>query len=167
MARAEVRGTFSQLGPRRPAYAGRLTRTLGRMTDNPLPPDVTEGASLRGNEYAWPVGRFLLALDAAKCHNLACLGGQFQFRTPRFVYEMYWHDVSCLDRQQDEPWPEYVRRSTTEVRQRFIRLLESIDVHAELAQLSQSWKAEDGPAPSSEDLCFVAYFAPPERPVGY
>ena len=29
MARAEVRGTFSQLGPRRPASAGRLARTLG------------------------------------------------------------------------------------------------------------------------------------------
>ena len=32
MARAEVRGTFSQLGPRRPASAGRLARTLGIRT---------------------------------------------------------------------------------------------------------------------------------------
>ncbi len=29
MARTEVRGTFSQFGPRRPASAGRLARTLG------------------------------------------------------------------------------------------------------------------------------------------
>ncbi|CAD5374383.1 hypothetical protein RA210_U510006 [Rubrivivax sp. A210] len=29
MARAEVRGTFSQPGPRRPASTGRLARTLG------------------------------------------------------------------------------------------------------------------------------------------
>jgi len=137
------------------------------MTESPLPPGVAEGASLRGNEYAWPIGRFLLALAAAESHNLACLGGQLQFRTPRLIYEMYWHDVSCHDREQDEPWPEYVRRSASEVRQRFIRLLESIDVQAELAQLSLNWKAEDGPAPSSENLCFVAYFASPERPVGH
>ena len=31
MARTEVRGTFSQFGPRRPASAGRLARTLGSV----------------------------------------------------------------------------------------------------------------------------------------
>jgi hypothetical protein len=48
--------------------------------DDVLPPDVLQGAALRGNEYGWSVSLFPNALARAEALGYACLGGQFQFR---------------------------------------------------------------------------------------
>ena len=58
--------------------------------DHPLPTELTEGASVRGDEYGWQLARFRATLATAERMGLACLGGQFQFRFDDSTYEMYW-----------------------------------------------------------------------------
>jgi hypothetical protein len=55
-----------------------------------LPAELAAGASVRGEEYGWEIACFPAALATAERLELACLGGQFQFRFDDAVYEMYW-----------------------------------------------------------------------------
>jgi hypothetical protein len=55
-----------------------------------LPVEIVESASINGNEYGWPLHAFPSAALRAKSLGCACVGGQFQFRTPVGVCEMYW-----------------------------------------------------------------------------
>ena len=120
--------------------------------DERLPPDVTDGASLRGNEYAWTISSFPKALVNAKCHGYACLGGQFQFRLPDgSTCEMYWLDSDSGERRNDESWMQYSDRSCTEVLENFKRRIEMTD----FAQEAKEWRTIIDP---NRDLVFVAYF---------
>ena len=117
-----------------------------------LPPDVIEGATLRGNEYGWSVFSFPVALDRAKAHGYACLGGQFQFRLVNgSTCEMYWLEADSKERLPGEPWVEYSRRSCSEVKQNFERLVSQKDFTKE----ASGWSL---PPTAAENLVFVAYF---------
>jgi hypothetical protein len=116
-----------------------------------LPADVANGASLRGNEYGWRVSAFPEAVAAAKSHVLACLGGQFQFRLPESIYEMYWLSADSTDRCSEESWMEYSQRSCSEVLDQFNRLVSKTDFVREAA----NWRLD---ASAVESLAFVAYF---------
>jgi hypothetical protein len=117
-----------------------------------LPADVVEGATLRGNEYGWPVTSFRVALDRAEAHGYACLGGQFQFRlADGSTCEMYWLSADSKERLLGEPWAEYSRRSCSEVKQNFERLISEKDFTTE----ASGWSLPPGAA---ENLVFVAYF---------
>jgi len=116
-----------------------------------LPPDVVNGASLRGNEYGWRVSDFLEALSAAKTHGLACVGGQFQFRLPEGTYEMYWLNADSADRCNGESWADYSRRSCSEVQDKFNDLVSKIDFEKEASKRGLLSSAV-------ESLAFVAYF---------
>lgn len=123
-----------------------------------LPSELTEKASLRGNEYAWAPSDFLAVLERAEQLGFACLGGQFQFRFPHAIYEMYWLNADATDRLPDEPWISYVARSSAEVRSAFLMLLQSTDFVTE----AQRWRdlsglSATGVSPEAY-LCFVAYF---------
>jgi len=119
-------------------------------TDHGLPPDITEGATLRDNEYGWSVSSFPNAL--AKAHGLACLGGQFQFRLDDgSTCEMYWLDADSTERTSGESWADYSRRSCTEVLQRFQHLMSETDFKKEASK----WNL---PIDPTNDLVFVAYF---------
>ncbi len=50
-----------------------------------LPPEMLVGALLRDNEYGWKLSAFPAALAAAEKYELACLGGQLQFRVDSSV----------------------------------------------------------------------------------
>ena len=120
--------------------------------DQMLPPDVIQGASLRGNEYGWIVSSFPEALMNAKSHGYACLGGQFQFRLPDgSTCEMYWLDADASERHEDENWTQYSQRSCTEVLQKFQKRIEMTDFGKEANQ----WRV---PIDPDRDLVFVAYF---------
>jgi hypothetical protein len=116
-----------------------------------LPPDVVNGASLRGNEYGWRVSDFLGALSAAKSHGLACLGGQFQFRLPVGTYEMYWLNADSTDRHNGETWADYSGRSCSEVLDKFNDLVSKTD----FAKEASNWGLLSS---AVESLVFVAYF---------
>ena len=66
---------------------------------NALPPDITQGATLRGNEYGWIVSTFPSAVAKAEVRGYACLGGQFQFRLEDgSTCEMYWLEADSAER---------------------------------------------------------------------
>lgn len=122
-----------------------------------LPDDVTQGASLRGNEYGWNPSEFPRALARAEAQGLACLGGQFQFRFPDgSTYEMYWLSADSAQRCPDETWPDYVRRSCSEVVGKFGQLLANSDFKGEAAKWP--WLRDDVEARLPDVLVFVAYF---------
>ena len=120
--------------------------------DGTLPPDVLEGATLRGNEYGWSVPLFPAAIAKAEANGYACLGGQFQFRLEDgSTCEMYWLNADSKERAVDESWLNYVHCSCTEVLDGFQRVLSNADFSKE----ASNWPVKIDPA---RDLVFVAYF---------
>ena len=61
-----------------------------------LPTAVLEGATLRGNEYAWPLEAIPKVILAAQQVGLINVGGQLQFRLPAATCECYWIEVDTL-----------------------------------------------------------------------
>jgi hypothetical protein len=117
-----------------------------------LPPDISQGAMLRGNEYGWSVSSFPDALAMAETHGYACLGGQFQFRLEEATCEMYWLEANSKERAQGESWVEYCHRSCSEVLRGFQRLLSVTDFMKEVS----SWPSVQ--IDPTKSLVFVAYF---------
>ena len=100
---------------------------MGRILPT-LPPDITQGATLQGNEYGWIISLFPDAVVAAKKYNYACLGGQFQFRLPDGgTCEMYWLSADSTNRANEEPWQDFSCRSCDEVLERFHALVSKTD----------------------------------------
>jgi hypothetical protein len=117
-----------------------------------LPPDVMQGAMLRGNEYGWSVSSFPDALASAEAHGYGCLGGQFQFRLQDGgTCEMYWLAADSKERADGESWLDYSHRSCSEVLNKFQHLMSATDFTKE----ASSWPFQIDPAKS---LVFVAYF---------
>jgi len=122
------------------------------VADDPLPPDVTTGASLRGKEYGWSVSAFPDAVSKAGKSGYACLGGQFQFRLDDgATCEMYWLNADAAERAEGESWTDYSRRSCAQVLQRFQSLVSQTDFHKE----ASAWPIQIDPV---KNLVFVAYF---------
>ena len=126
--------------------------------EDPLPEELIAGATLRGNEYGWRVESFPNALRVAERLGFACLGGQFQFRLPDSVCEMYWLAADSKERLPNEDWNSYRLRSIAEVSEKFQRLVAETDFEA---------KAHEWPTVKDrilavpdihEVLTFVAYF---------
>ena len=67
-----------------------------------LPLDISQGATVRGNEYGWRASSFPDALARAEAHGYACLGGQFQFRLEEATCEMYWLEANSKEQVQGE-----------------------------------------------------------------
>jgi hypothetical protein len=123
-----------------------------------LPSNLTKEASLRGNEYAWPLEAFPAVLVQAKSLGLACLGGQFQFRTPDSICEMYWLNADSADRSSNEAWDSYVSRSCSEVLSAFTALASSTNFAAEASRWPGVPELSGVGATPERYLCFVAYF---------
>jgi hypothetical protein len=117
-----------------------------------LPPDITEGATLRGDEFAWSVSSFPNALVRAAKRGYACLGGQFQFRLDDgSTCEMYWLGADSTARRNGESWLAYVHRSCSEVLAGFQQMASQTD----FAKEARGWPIDIDPA---KHLAFVAYF---------
>src|SRR5580704_13557479 len=117
-----------------------------------LPAEIAYGASFIGNEYAWTISAFLEALAKAPSYGFACLGGQFQFRLPGGIYEMYWLSADATGRQAQEAWRDYSQRSCSEVMTKFEAVASSTDFVRE----ATNWRLL---ASALEGLVFAAYFA--------
>ncbi|WP_283195984.1 hypothetical protein [Rhizobium sp. AN80A] len=98
-----------------------------------LPAEIVRRASLRGNEYAWPLDDIPLVIDAARQANLWNVGGQLQFRLPDgAVCECYWVEVTTYRTVAKAPeWPERVRGSASDALEQFSKLFEEFDFLAE------------------------------------
>jgi hypothetical protein len=121
--------------------------------DDVLPPDILQGATLRGNEYGWSVSSFPEAVARAEAQGFACLGGQFQFRlNDGTTCEMYWLDADPKERTPGESWVDYCHRSCSEVLSRFQYLASTTDFSKE----ASSWPSVR--IDPSRSLVFVGYF---------
>ena len=123
-----------------------------------LPPEVTRGATVRGNEYGWTLDAFPQALLKAEALGYACLSGQFQFRLDDGIYEMYWLDADSTDRRDGESWADYGRRSCGEVLDRFKAAIASADFPKEASSWPWLASAMAQGLDIATHLVFVAYF---------
>jgi hypothetical protein len=92
-----------------------------------LPEKLAAGASINGNEYGWPLSLFPEIATRAEAMGYACLGGQFQFRTPIGVCEMYWLSADSSDRRPEENWDSYCGRTREEVLEKFSNIVSETD----------------------------------------
>lgn len=126
-----------------------------------LPDYITARATLRGNEYAWPIGDIPAVIEAAKAANLINIGGQLQFRIPEGgTCECYWVEVDTYkDVSTDLPWAERVRDTAAAALSQFESLCDKFDFVAEgrSAFGSHLRDFESHGGDISEALCFVWY----------
>jgi hypothetical protein len=123
------------------------------MSDKaPLPSEITQGATLRGNEYGWTISSFPDAIAKAQTLGYACLNGQFQFRLDDATCEVYWLSPGSKDRAPGESWSDYSRRSCSEVLKGFQHLIAISDFIKE----ASGWPSI--PIDPAKHLVFVAYF---------
>jgi hypothetical protein len=127
-------------------------------TPDNLPADLLVGANLRGNEYGWAPESFAIVVAIAADHGYACLGGQFQFRLPDAICEMYWLRADSTERAHDESWNQYSRRSCDEVGDAFNRLMRTTDFRAQASDCEFLKHKVDAGFDSIPTLMFVAYF---------
>ena len=118
-----------------------------------LPPEIIQGAMVRGKEYGWNLSSFPAALTKAEAHGYACLGGQFQFRADDgSTCEMYWLEADSKERAHSESWADYCHRSCSEVLHKFQHLASATDFMKE----ASSWPSVQ--LDPIKSLVFVAYF---------
>jgi hypothetical protein len=123
-----------------------------------LPPEISEGATARGNEYGWTLDAFPQALLKAQGLGYACLGGQFQFRLDDGTHEMYWLNADSDERRQGESWAEYGRRSCDEVLDRFKAAVADADFPKEVSSWPSLATSMAQGLNIANHLVFVAYF---------
>ena len=129
------------------------------MVEHLLSPDVLAKATLRGNEYAWPLAYVEAAIEDGRRRGLAVVGGQAQFRLPGAgTYEFYWIDVDTSDRQTDEPWPAYVDRSAAEALEKFRHHMTTVDWAKLIGEWPGQGRDELLAADAASHICFVLYF---------
>lgn len=132
------------------------------LPETKLPARLLERATLRGNEWAWPVGDVLEVIEAARQANLINIGGQLQLRLPAgATCECYWVEVDTFNSvSPDLPWSELVEKSAAAARCQFQDLQEKYDFMAEgrSAFREQVEELEASGADPSSALCFVWYF---------
>jgi hypothetical protein len=122
-----------------------------------VPPEISLGATLRDNEYGWKLSVFPAALAAAEKYELACLGGQLQFRFDNSIAEAYWCNADSSERMPEEIWSDYVKRSCREVKDKFAELVRDLDIQKLVAEWPTLSTLLSGRDPEAA-LFFVAYF---------
>jgi len=125
-----------------------------------LPPDVLSKASLRGNEYAWPVDEIPSVIEAAHYAGLVNIGGQLQFRAPEGTCECYWVEVDTFKSvPKTLPHEERVERTAVVALTEFNRLRKELNFIAEgrsaFADVLGRYEAQGGAL--SEIMCYVWY----------
>ncbi len=131
------------------------------FSEQALPADILERASLAGNEYAWRVKDIPDVIAAARAANMISVGGQLQFRLPDGgTCELYWVEVDTYKSvDQALPWAERVNRTADVALRDFEALQTRFDFIAE-GRLSFGTYLDalvaDGRDPA-DSMCFVWY----------
>jgi hypothetical protein len=139
--------------------------TSGNLTDRHLPKELLERASLRGNEYAWPVADIPRVIEAIREANLINLGGQLQFRfADGPTCECYWVEVDpCKMVPESLPWDERVSRTAAAALRDFAAISANYDFLEEgRRNFSRVFHEVEAQAHDPrEAMCFVWYAAEP------
>ena len=140
---------------------------LRASAERHLPSDLLARASLRGNEYAWPIDDIPRVIEAARQAGLVNIGGQLQFRLPDAgTCECYW---VCVDTDRTVskhlPWQVRVEQTALAALEEFSRLPSEFDFIAEgrrsFAQHLEKFEYQGRAA--REAMCFVWYIEAPDE----
>ena len=98
-----------------------------------LPREILKRASLRGDEYAWPIDDIPKVIEAARQANLVNIGGQLQFRlADGATCECYWIEVDTTKSVPASlPWQARVEQTAIVALADFKRLTTTFDFVAE------------------------------------
>lgn len=124
------------------------------------PSNVLDEASLRGNEYAWPVELIPNVIASCKAARFVSLGGQLQFRLPAGTCECNWVEVDTRPQLNGElEWDDLVDRSAASALSLFGALKLKLDFMKEgrKAFSSSFSKLEYAGGDPQEYVCFVWY----------
>ena len=126
-----------------------------------LPALLLERATLRGNEFAWPIGDIPDVIEAARSAGLISVGGQLQFRFPSGeICECYWVEVDTFQSvPADLPWHERVEQTAASALSQFEDLRRRCDFVAEGRSAFRSYMDEfEASGGNLKDaMCFVWY----------
>jgi hypothetical protein len=130
-----------------------------------LPKELIERASLRGNEYAWPVADIPLVIEAVRQARLINIGGQLQFRfADGTTCECYWVEVDTGKTVPESiSWDERVAETATVALRDFATISSKYDFFEEGRRSFSAAFAEverQGHDPR-QTMCFVWYAAGP------
>lgn len=103
------------------------------FSEQALPPDILQRATLSGSEYAWRIQDIPDVIVAARAADLISVGGQLQFRLPDgATCECYWVEVDTYKSVDKAlPWSERVNRTAEVALRDFEALQEHFDFIAE------------------------------------
>lgn len=126
-----------------------------------LPAPILSQASLRGNEYAWPIDTIPFVIAAAREASLVSVGGQLQFRlTDGGTCECYWIEVDTYKTVPERlPWEDRVHRTADAALTDFERLRSKVNFLDEgRRSFSAHFNAlEERGGDPAEAMCFVWY----------
>lgn len=109
-----------------------LNRTNSPSPESRLPAELLARAAISpGGELGWRSVDVEGVIAAAAANNLACTGGQIQWQFPDGTCEAYWLNYDADEIGLGEPWDEYVRRSCSQVLERFRELSRRTDWRGE------------------------------------
>lgn len=120
---------------------------------------VFEAAIHSGQELGWRVEQFPDVLKKAAAENLACIGGQFQWKFADGTCEAYWLNADPSPRESDESWLEFVARCEQQVLEGFSRLVSTIDFDVEADRFEFLKLKKRQGVSIANHLIFVAYFS--------
>jgi hypothetical protein len=139
--------------------------TSAKMAERHLPNEILERASLRGNEYAWPVADIPLVIEAVGRSNLVNIGGQLQFRFPDgATCECYWVEVDTGKTVLESlAWAERVAQTATVALRDFATISLNYDFFEEGRQnFSAAFREVEAQGyDPHKAMCFVWYAAEP------
>ena len=93
---------------------------------------VANDANNKSNsELALKKEEVLPALEVAKTHNYACLGGQAQFKFDDVTCELYWCNYEPEAKKENEKWEVFCQRSINEVEKQFSKLIKNTNFSEE------------------------------------
>ncbi|HEX4737640.1 MAG TPA: hypothetical protein VH331_08770 [Allosphingosinicella sp.] len=131
------------------------------VPETKLPARLLERATLRGNEWAWPIGDIPEVIEAARQADLISIGGQLQLRLPAgATCECYWVEVDTFQSVPPGlPWSERVEKTATAAQSQFQDLQQRYNFRAEgrSAFPEQFEELEASGVDPASALCFVWY----------
>jgi len=126
-----------------------------------LPADILARATLRGNEYAWPVGDIPRVIEGARLADLVNIGGQLQLRVPGGdTCECYWVEVDTFKTvTETADWQERVLLTADAALKQYKHLCDRHnfieEIRSSFGKILQEFEASGGEI--NDALCFVWY----------
>ncbi len=79
-----------------------------------LPEELFAKAHINTNYPVWRIEDVPTIIEWARSQSIGILGGELQLHFPGGIYDCYWLDFDAAQHGFDEPWNDYVERSTRE-----------------------------------------------------